>query len=54
MVLTGGKMRIEKGMEILQKGFAEKMFISGVFMPSEIEMKFNSEKSKKDLLDCLR
>ena len=52
MVLTGGKMRIEKGMEILQKGFAEKMFISGVFMPSEIEMKFNSEKSKKDLLDC--
>ena len=52
VVLTGGKMRIEKGMEILQKGFAEKMFISGVFMPSEIEMKFNSEKSKKDLLDC--
>ena len=49
MVLTGGKMRIEKGMEILQKGFAEKMFISGVFMPSEIEMKFNSEKSKKKI-----
>ena len=34
VVLTGGKMRIEKGMEIMQKGYAEKMFISGVFMPS--------------------
>ena len=52
VVLTGGKMRIERGMEILQKGYADKMFISGVFMPSEIEMKFKIEKSKKDLLDC--
>ena len=34
------------------KGFAEKMFISGVFMPSEIEMKFNSEKSKR-FIDCV-
>ena len=47
VVLTGGKMRIERGMEILQKGYAEKMFISGVFMPSEIETKFRIEKSKK-------
>ena len=52
IVLTGGKMRIEKGMEIMQKGYAEKMFISGVFMPSEIEMKFKIEKTKKDLLEC--
>ena len=52
VVLTGGKMRIEKGMEILQKGYADKMFISGVFMPSEIETKFKIEKSKKDLLEC--
>ncbi len=52
IVLTGGKMRIERGMEILQKGYAEKMFISGVFMPSEIETKFRIEKSKKDLLEC--
>ena len=52
IVLTGGKMRIEKGMEIMQKGYAEKMFISGVFMPSEIQMKFKIEKTKKDLLEC--
>ena len=52
IVLTGGKMRIEKGMEIMQKGYADKMFISGVFMPSEIEMKFKIEKTKKDLLEC--
>ena len=52
VVLTGGKMRIEKGIQILQKGYADKMFISGVFMPSEIEMKFKIEKTKKDLLDC--
>ena len=51
VVLTGGKMRIERGMEILQKGYAEKMFISGVFMPSEIEQNLGS-KSQKDLLDC--
>ena len=52
IVLTGGKMRIEKGMEILQKGYADKMFISGVFKPSEIEMRFKIEKSKKDMLEC--
>ena len=52
VVLTGGKMRIEKGMEILQKGYADKMFISGVFMPSEIETKFKIKKTKKDLLEC--
>ena len=52
VVLTGGKMRIEKGIQVLQKGYADKMFISGVFMPSEIEMKFKIEKTKKDLLDC--
>ena len=51
VVLTGGKMRIEKGIQVLQKGYADKMFISGVFMPSEIEMKFKIE-NKKDLLDC--
>ena len=47
VVVLTGKMRIERGMEILQKGYADKMFISGVFMPSEIEMKFNIEKIKK-------
>ena len=52
IVLTGGKMRIEKGIEILQKGYGVKMFISGVFMPSEIEAKLNYEKNKKDLLEC--
>ena len=36
----------------MQKGYAEKMFISGVFMPSEIQMKFKIEKTKKDLLEC--
>ena len=52
IVLTGGKMRIEKGIEILQKGYGTKMFISGVFMPSEIQAKLNYEKNKKDLFDC--
>ena len=52
IVLTGGKMRIEKGIEILQKGYGIKMFISGVFMPSEIQAKLNYEKNKRDLLEC--
>ena len=51
VVLTGGKMRMKKAWNS-SKGYAEKMFISGVFMPSEIEMKFKIGKTKKDLLDC--
>ena len=52
VVLTGGKNRIEKGVDLLSKGYGDKLLISGVFMPSEIEAKFSLEKEKKELFRC--
>ena len=52
VVLTGGKNRIEKGVDLLSKGYGNKLLISGVFMPSEIEAKFSLEKEKNELFRC--
>ena len=52
VVLTGGKNRIEKGVDILSKGYGDELLISGVFMPSEIEAKFSLEREKKELFKC--
>ena len=51
-MLTGGKNRIEKGVDLLSKGYGNKLLISGVFMPSEIEAKFSLEKEKSELFRC--
>ena len=52
IVLTGGKNRIEKGLDLLSKGYGNKLLISGVFMPTEIEAKFSLEKEKNELFKC--
>ena len=52
VVLTGGKNRIEKGVDLLSKGYGDKLLISGVFMSSEIEEKFSFEKEKNELFKC--
>ena len=52
VVLTGGKNRIEKGVDLLSKGYGDKLLISGVFMSSEIEEKFSLEKEKNELFKC--
>tara|TARA_B100000287_G_scaffold329982_1_gene314543 strand:- start:7738 stop:8322 length:585 start_codon:yes stop_codon:yes gene_type:complete len=52
VVLTGGKSRIEKGLDLLLKGYGNKLFISGVFMPSEIQTKFSLEREKSKLIQC--
>ena len=39
IVLTGGKGRIEKGIELFEKQFGKYLFISGVFEESEFEIK---------------
>ena len=44
VVLTGGKMRIEKGISLLENGYGKKLFISGVFQSTEIETKYRSKK----------
>ena len=52
IVLTGGKHRIEKGVDLLARGHGKKLFISGVFMPSEVHTKFSLEKEKSELFKC--
>ena len=52
VVLTGGKMRIEKGLSLLKKEYGEKLFISGVFKRSEIETKYSLEKDFDFLFQC--
>ena len=45
-------MRIEKGLSLLKKGFGEKLFISGVFKPSDIETKYGLRERQNDLFQC--
>ena len=52
VVLTGGKSRIEKGLDLLLKGYGNKLFISGVFMPFDIQTKFSLEREKSELIQC--
>jgi uncharacterized SAM-binding protein YcdF (DUF218 family) len=52
VVLTGGKMRIEKGIDLLARGYGQKLFISGVFKSSNIQTKYSSEEEKKQLFNC--
>ena len=52
VVLTGGELRIEKGVILLAKGYGDKLFISGAFKPSDIKMKYGLEKVTKELFDC--
>ena len=37
VVLTGGKMRIERGMEILQKGYADRCLYRGFLCPLKLK-----------------
>ena len=52
IVLTGGKMRIEKGLNLLENGYGKKLFISGVFQSSEIETKYSLEKKFESQFLC--
>ena len=44
IVLTGGKGRIEKGIDLYKNGHGSFLFISGVFHESELEIKQQIEK----------
>ena len=52
VVLTGGKMRIERGLNLLENGYGNKLFISGVFQRSEIETKYSLDKKFVSQLNC--
>ena len=46
VVLTGGKNRIEKGVDLLSKGYGDKLLISGVFMPQKLRQNLVLRKKK--------
>ncbi len=52
VVLTGGKMRIEKGISLLENGYGKKLFVSGVFQSTEIETKYRSKKKIESKFEC--
>ena len=47
VVLTGGKGRIEKGIELLEKGKGKFLLISGVFEKEKVKNKYLSTKNSK-------
>ncbi|PPR40651.1 MAG: hypothetical protein CFH30_00783 [Alphaproteobacteria bacterium MarineAlpha8_Bin1] len=52
VVLTGGKGRIEKGIELLQNGYGEKLFISSVFSQTDIKSKLEKHNYGNYLFEC--
>ncbi len=52
VVLTGGKGRIEKGIELIRNREGEKLFISGVFFNSDFEKKYGFNTFNSDLYQC--
>ena len=53
IVLTGGKGRIEKGVELFEKELGKYLFISGVFEESEFEIKSTLNSKLLDQSCCL-
>ena len=53
IVLTGGKGRFEKGLDLLKKDeLSKKLFVSGVFSGSELKKKYALSKTDKKLFEC--
>ena len=52
IVLTGGSMRIERGLELLDGKIADNLFISGVYKGTEVRELLNLWKDNKDDLNC--
>ena len=52
IVLTGGKGRIEKGIQLLNNGYGNKLFISGVFLKTDIKSKLEYYKIDSNFFEC--
>ena len=52
VVFTGGKGRIEKGIELLINGKGEKLFISGIFIGTDIESKYEIDIKDSKIFEC--
>ncbi len=52
VVFTGGKGRIEKGIELLKNGYGEKLFVSSVFSKTDIKSKLKMNDNEDLLYEC--
>ncbi|MDX1737677.1 MAG: YdcF family protein [Alphaproteobacteria bacterium] len=52
VVLTGGSLRLEEGLDLLQKGLAEKLFISGVHTGVDVKELLRLSRQRPLTLDC--
>ena len=52
VVLTGGKGRIEKGLELIKNTNADKLFITGVVSLLNVEKKYGFKTFNSDLYKC--
>ncbi len=52
IVLTGGSMRIERGLELLEAKIANNLFISGVYKGTEVRELLDLSKKNEKELDC--
>ena len=52
VVLTGGSERLQTGQQLLERGLAEKLFISGVYHGVEVHQLLEATKANPELLSC--
>jgi uncharacterized SAM-binding protein YcdF (DUF218 family) len=52
VVLTGGSMRLETGLKLLQDGYGRKLFISGVHRGVEVNELLKVSRRSSEELDC--
>ena len=52
VVLTGGSERLQTGQQLLERGVAKKLFISGVYRGVEVHQLLEATKANPALLEC--
>lgn len=53
VVLTGGSRRLEAGLDLLSRGLADKLFVSGVYQGVDVQMLLRIVKRKPEDLETL-
>ncbi len=52
VVLTGGSLRLEQGLALLEQGFAQKLFVSGVHRGVDVQQLLKLSRQSPRALDC--
>lgn len=52
VVLTGGSLRLERGLELLDRRFAKKLFVSGVHRDVDVQQLLRLSRQSPQALDC--